>query len=163
MNSDASHEMYYENAPGRSPGVNRLQPQILHRQPSRQFDAYGQLGGQMSNSMFTNPPTSSTPTIDEHTPRFEAPRYNDRLNATMHSHFGMASGGGGGGPGGIGGPGGGYDMSGLTSWNANAFSQSNTLAPVGSAATARFKPNARGRAGLPPVRFWFSAAHWSVV
>lgn len=146
MNSDFSHDMYYENAPGRSPGVNRLQSQTLHRQPSRQFDAYGQLGSHMSTGLYVNPPTSSTPTIDENGPRFDAPRYNDRLNATMHGHFGGGSGMGGGGGGG-----GGYDMTGLAGWNASAFSQSNTLAPVGGATTARLKPNVRGRAGLPPV------------
>ena len=146
MNSDFSHDMYYDNAPGGSPGMSRLQTQTLHRQPSRQFDAYGQLGSHMPNTFYANPPTSSTPSIEEHGARFQAPRYNDRLNATMHHHFGA---------GGIGGPGaggGGYDMPGLTGWNASAFSQGNSLAPVGGATTARLKPNARGRAGLPPVR-----------
>ena len=160
MNSDFSHDMYYDNAHGRSPGVNRLQPQMLHRQPSRQFDAYGQLGGHMSTSLYANPPTSSTPTIDEHNTRFEAPRYGDRLNATMHGQFGGAGIGGIGGSSGVGvgaGAGGGYDMSGLAGWNASAFSQSNSLAPVGSATTARFKSNARGRAGLPPVRLNFNS------
>lgn len=153
MNNDFSHDMYYDNAPGGSPGMSRLQTQTLHRQPSRQFDAYGQLGSHMPNTLYANPPTSSTPTIDEHGARFQAPRYNDRLNATMHNHFGAGGagmGGSGASPGGFGG-GGGYDMSGLTGWNANAFSQSNSLAPVGGATTARLKPNTRARAGLPPV------------
>ena len=35
------HEMYYDPASSRSPGAHRHQPQTLHRQPSRQFDAYG--------------------------------------------------------------------------------------------------------------------------
>ena len=148
MNSDFAHEMYYDNAHGSSPGMSRLQTQTLHRQPSRQFDAYGQLGSHMPNTLYANPPTSSTPVIDEHGARFQAPRYNDRLNATMHNHFGAGAGG----MGGPGAGGGGYDMSGLNGWNASAFSQSNSLAPVGGATTARLKPNSRGRAGLPPVR-----------
>ena len=130
--SDAPHDMYYENTPSRSPGVHRLQPQTLQRQPSRQFDAYGQLGSQMPTGLYQNSSATATPMIDDHNARFDGPRYNDRLNTTMQNNYG-------------------YDMSSLGGWNANAFSQSNSLATVG-AATTRLKPNPRPRNALPPVR-----------
>jgi hypothetical protein len=44
MNSHLHHQdMYYDQSSSRSPGAHRHQQQTLHRQPSRQFDAYGQM------------------------------------------------------------------------------------------------------------------------
>lgn len=40
MSYQQSQEMYHDNPSARSPGSQRHQ-QTLHRQPSRQFDAYG--------------------------------------------------------------------------------------------------------------------------
>ncbi|KAL1392117.1 putative R3H domain protein [Phyllosticta capitalensis] len=69
-----SHDMYYENPSSRSPGSHRHQPQTLHRQPSRQFDAYGQLN-------------SGIYPQDDHQSRYDSSRYNDRLNATIHAGY----------------------------------------------------------------------------
>ncbi|KAK7563296.1 hypothetical protein IWX49DRAFT_509856 [Phyllosticta citricarpa] len=66
--------MYYENPSSRSPGSHRHQPQTLHRQPSRQFDAYGQL----NSTLYPQ---------DEHQTRYDSSRYNDRLNATIHAGY----------------------------------------------------------------------------
>ena len=43
MNNHHHQDMYYDQSSSRSPGSHRHQPQTLHRQPSRQFDAYGQM------------------------------------------------------------------------------------------------------------------------
>ncbi|KAF2142752.1 uncharacterized protein K452DRAFT_225679 [Aplosporella prunicola CBS 121167] len=67
--------MYYDNPASRSPGAHRHQQPTLHRQPSRQFDAYGQLAN----------PGMYAAAED----RYDAPRgYNDRLNATIHAGYG---------------------------------------------------------------------------
>ncbi|KAF2086920.1 hypothetical protein K490DRAFT_74119 [Saccharata proteae CBS 121410] len=108
--------MYYDNPQSRSPGAHRHQPQTLHRQPSRQFDAYGQL----PQGLYT---------ADDHAQRYDAPRYNERLNATIHSGYG------------------GYEHGGNQTWNGNAFGGSNTLAAIN--ATTRMKPQTRGRSALP--------------
>lgn len=63
------HEMYYDQPSSRSPGAHRHQQQTLHRQPSRQFDAYGQ----MPNNIYAP---------DDHTLRYDGNRF-DRMNATM--------------------------------------------------------------------------------
>ncbi|KAI4121857.1 MAG: hypothetical protein LQ338_006126 [Usnochroma carphineum] len=61
--------MYYDQSSSRSPGAQRHQQQTLHRQPSRQFDAYGP----MPNHMYQP---------DESAPRFDGNRF-DRINPTM--------------------------------------------------------------------------------
>lgn len=69
MNNHHHHqEMYYDQTTSRSPGAHRHQPQTLHRQPSRHFDAYGQ----MPNNVYTP---------EDHNLRYEGPRF-DRMNAT---------------------------------------------------------------------------------
>ncbi|KAL1627196.1 Peptidyl-prolyl cis-trans isomerase pin4 [Neofusicoccum ribis] len=92
--------MYYDNPSSRSPGSQRHQPQTLHRQPSRQFDAYGQLSQQ---GLYTP---------EDHQARYDQGRYNDRLNATIHAGYG------------------GYELGGAQAWNANAFGQNNSLAAI---------------------------------
>ncbi|KAL8690424.1 MAG: hypothetical protein Q9218_004124 [Villophora microphyllina] len=62
------NEMYYDQS-SRPPGAHRHQQQTLHRQPSRQFDAYGA----MPNNMY-HPEDSTT--------RFDGGRM-DRMNAAM--------------------------------------------------------------------------------
>lgn len=114
--SNHPHDMYYDNPSSRSPGSQRHQPQTLHRQPSRQFDAYGQL----NQGLYTP---------DDHQARYDASRYNDRLNATIHAGYG------------------GYELGGAQGWNANAFGQNNSLAAIN--ATTRMKPSTRGRSALP--------------
>ncbi|KAF2005500.1 hypothetical protein P154DRAFT_339291 [Amniculicola lignicola CBS 123094] len=67
----------YDPPSSRSPGSHRHQPNQLHRQPSRQFDAYGQL------------PPQGLYTAEDHARGYEQPRNNyDRLNATIHSGYG---------------------------------------------------------------------------
>lgn len=65
----------YDPSTSRSPGSHRHPPQTLHRQPSRQFDAYGQL------------PPSGLYTAEDHARGYEQPRTYDRLNATIHSAY----------------------------------------------------------------------------
>ena len=48
-NPQLHHDMYYDPASSRSPGAHRHQPQTLHRQPSRQFDAYGPMPNNVYN------------------------------------------------------------------------------------------------------------------
>lgn len=113
------HDMYHDN-PQLSPGSQRRQQaQTLHRQPSRQFDAYGNL----SQGLYT---------AEDHAAQsYAMPRYNDRLNATLHSNYG------------------GYDMGGAQAWNTFGHSQNNQLAALG--ATTRMKSQTRGRSALPAV------------
>lgn len=66
----------YDPPSSRSPGSHRHQPQTLHRQPSRQFDAYGQL-----------PPGGLYTAEDHARGGYEQPRTYDRLNATIHSAY----------------------------------------------------------------------------
>ncbi|KAF2790828.1 hypothetical protein K505DRAFT_75317 [Melanomma pulvis-pyrius CBS 109.77] len=70
----------YDPPSSRSPGSHRHQPQTLHRQPSRQFDAYGQL------------PPGGLYTAEDHARGYEPPRNYDRLNATIHSAYGYEMG-----------------------------------------------------------------------
>jgi hypothetical protein len=117
MSNLSNSDMYYENPATRSPGSHRHQQQTLHRQPSRQFDAYGQL------------PTGLY-TAEDHAARYDQPRYNDRLNATIHGNYGA------------------YDLGAAQTWNSGAFGQNNTLAALG--ATQRRNPS-RARGALPSV------------
>lgn len=65
-------DMYYEPPLARSPGSHRHQQQTLHRQSSRQFDAYGQ----MPSGLYT---------ADDHAAGYEPNRY-DRINATVQAN-----------------------------------------------------------------------------
>ena len=71
MNTHHHQDMYYDQASSRSPGSHRHQQQTLHRQPSRQFDAYGQM-----------PSTLYTP--EDHASRYDTNRF-DRMNATLQN------------------------------------------------------------------------------
>ena len=66
----------YDPPSSRSPGSHRHQPQTLHRQASRQFDAYGQL------------PQAGLYTAEDHARGYEQPRNYERHNATIHSGYG---------------------------------------------------------------------------
>ncbi|KAK4963735.1 Peptidyl-prolyl cis-trans isomerase pin4 [Elasticomyces elasticus] len=107
--------MYYETPTTRSSATQRHQPQTLHRQPSRHFDAYGHL-------------PSGLYTAEDHAARYDSPRYNDRMNATIHGGYGQ------------------YDL-GQQAWNGTAFGPNNTLTALG--ATNRMKSGSRGRSALP--------------
>lgn len=65
----------YDPPSSRSPGSHRHQPNTLHRQASRQFDAYGQL------------PPGGLYTAEDHARGYEQPRNYDRLNQTIHSPY----------------------------------------------------------------------------
>ena len=114
-------DMFYDQSTSRSPGSQRHQQQTLHRQPSRQFDVYGQM---------PNPNMNMYPS-DDQSQRFETNRF-DRLGNT-----------------GLGSTGYGYDMNGSQSWNPGAFSNSHLLGAIGG--PGRLKANARGRGALPSV------------
>lgn len=73
MNSHHHHnEMYYDQTSSRSPGSHRHQQQMLHRQPSRHFDAYGQ----MPNNVYTP---------DDQSMRYEPNRF-DRMNGQVQTN-----------------------------------------------------------------------------
>ncbi|KAL8776822.1 MAG: hypothetical protein Q9213_008117 [Squamulea squamosa] len=63
------HEMYFDPSVSRSPNAQRHQQQTLHRQPSRQFDAYGQLQSTMYQP-------------EDAAPRYDSNRF-DRMNPSM--------------------------------------------------------------------------------
>jgi hypothetical protein len=124
---------YYDPPSSRSPGSHRHQPQqqqTLHRQPSRQFDAYGQLS---QGVLYT---------IDDHAqargyeppppPPQQQPRGYERANATVHSPYGYAETGGG---------------NAMNAWNTTAFSQNPGLSSLGGARGMKQAP--RGRSQLP--------------
>ena len=63
--------MYYDPASSRSPGAHRHQQQTLHRQPSRQFDAYGP----MPNNVYGQ---------EDHGMRYDNNRF-ERMNPGMQN------------------------------------------------------------------------------
>ncbi|KAA8642863.1 hypothetical protein EYZ11_009696 [Aspergillus tanneri] len=69
MSYQQAQDMYHDNSSARSPGSQRHQ-QPLHRQPSRQFDAYGP----MPVNLYEDPMA-----------RYEAGRL-DRLNPSLHNN-----------------------------------------------------------------------------
>ncbi|CAL8579623.1 Peptidyl-prolyl cis-trans isomerase pin4 [Xanthoria parietina] len=117
-----SHDMYYDPSASRSPGAQRHQQPTLHRQPSRQFDAYAQ----MQNAQMQNPIYQPEDT----TARFDGNRF-DRINPTMQ---GAAYG---------------YEIPSAQTWNPNAFAGPNGFPAFG--ATGRMRPAPRGRSALPPT------------
>ena len=72
MNNHHHNEMYYDHASSRSPGSHRHQQQMLHRQPSRRFEAYGQ----MPNTVYTP---------DDQSMRYETNRF-DRMNGQVQGN-----------------------------------------------------------------------------
>jgi hypothetical protein len=69
MNNQQQHQdMFYDQAASRSPNSHRVAPQTLHRQPSRQFDAYNQ----MPNTLYGP---------EDHS-RYDTNRY-DRMNPVL--------------------------------------------------------------------------------
>jgi hypothetical protein len=76
--SQQYQDMYTQEFPSnRSPGSNRYASNLLHRQPSRQFDSYG--GGQMQHGLYTQE--------DHASGRFDSSRY-DRVNPqNAHSNY----------------------------------------------------------------------------
>ncbi|KAL8990961.1 MAG: hypothetical protein Q9169_007983 [Polycauliona sp. 2 TL-2023] len=128
------HEIYYDQPASRSPGAQRHQQPILHRQPSRQFDAYAQMpNGQMQNPQMQNGQMQN-PIYqpEESAPRYDGNRF-DRINPTMQ------------------GAGYGYEMPSAQTWNPNAFAGANGFPAFG--ATGRMRPTPRGRSALPST--WF--------
>ncbi|KAF2811467.1 uncharacterized protein BDZ99DRAFT_475026 [Mytilinidion resinicola] len=109
----------YDTGSSRSPGSHRHQPNTLHRQPSRQFDAYGQL------------PTGGLYTAEDHARGYDSqPRNYDRLNATIHSGYG-------------------YDMGGSQAWNASAFNQNNPLSTIGASSRMKQPARGRSALPTP--------------
>ena len=71
MNNSYHQDMYYDQTGSRSPGSQRYPQQTLHRQTSRQFDAYGQ----MPNPIFAP---------DDQAQRYDTTRF-DRMNTGLSS------------------------------------------------------------------------------
>ncbi|KAL8669891.1 MAG: hypothetical protein Q9168_005538 [Polycauliona sp. 1 TL-2023] len=128
MNGHQSpHEMYYDQPASRSPGAQRHQQPVLHRQPSRQFDPYAQMqNGQLQNGQMQTPIYQR----EDPNPRYDGNRF-DRINPTMQ---GAAYG---------------YEMPSAQTWNPNAFAAPNGFPAFG--ATGRMRSAPRGRSALPPT------------
>ncbi|KAL8663173.1 MAG: hypothetical protein Q9202_004105 [Teloschistes flavicans] len=107
------NEMYFDQPLSRSPSAHRHQQQTLHRQPSRQFDAYGP----MPNNMWNH---------DDSTSRFDGGRM-DRMNANMQ-----------GGPYGFDMP-----SAQTQTWNPNAFGAPNGLPAFGATGRMKPMPRGR--------------------
>lgn len=112
----------YDPPSSRSPGSHRHQPQTLHRQSSRQFDAYS---SQLAPGGLYTP--------EDHARGYEQPRNYERPNATIHAGYG-------------------YDMgtNASNAWNTNVFAQNSTLSSLGGP-VGRIKQSGRGRSQLPSV------------
>ena len=74
MNNHHHQDMFYDQAANRSPGSHRHQPQTLHRQPSRQFDAYGQIPNQLFPA-------------EDQTQRYDGNRF-ERMNGLQGGGYG---------------------------------------------------------------------------
>ena len=125
MNSQLhQHDIFNEQSSLRSPAAHRPQPPMIHRQPSRHFDAYGSLPNNGYN-------------YDEQSLRYETNRF-DRMNGSMPN----------------GGYNYDIPQAQAQTWNPNAFSSNNNLAaPFPHAATGR-RMNSQtriGRTALPSV------------
>ena len=133
----AQQEQFYDQSSSRLSNIQRHQPQMqsqlqtqfMQRQPSRQFESFGNMQNMQNGDMFTS---------QEQGMRFNTSNRFDRSNGPMPGiPFG-------------------YDMNQAQTWNPNAFS-SNSQFPPGYAATTRMKPTqARGRTALPNVRSFSS-------
>ena len=130
-------EVYYDqnaSTAQRSPGTNRHPPPALHRQSSRQFDAYGQM------------PNATAYVAEDPAATFNASRF-DRMNSAFQNSSGAGY------------PG--FDLAGGSqTWNPAAFAGPNTFntfAPMNNRTRAA---NARGRANLPAVGFPLALAGW---
>ena len=123
MNNHLSHnDIYYDQSASRSPGAHRHQQQMLHRQPSRHFDAYGT----MPNHVY-NP--------DDQSLRYEANRF-DRMNGapTQANGYGYE-----------------LPQTQTWNPNAFS-TNNNGFPPFPAAATGRMKSQTRaGRSALPTV------------
>ncbi|EDU40035.1 R3H domain protein [Pyrenophora tritici-repentis] len=113
----------YDQTTSRSPIAQRNQPQTgsLHRMPSRQFDAYGQVA---QSNMYQQ---------DEHQRSYDQPRTYERLNQTMHAGAY------------------GYDMGAPQGWNNTVFSQNGGLGSLGGGAARikSQQRGGAGRSALP--------------
>jgi len=67
--------MFYDPASSRSPGAHRHQQQTLHRQPSRQFDAYGP----MPNNVYGQ---------EDHTMRYDNHRFERMSPGLQNGAYG---------------------------------------------------------------------------
>lgn len=124
MNTLRQNDHFYDDRSVHSPPMHPRQSQTLHRQSSRHFGGFGQQQQQQQQGgMYT---------LDEIASRYDVPRYNERMDATMQSGYG------------------GYDFPAQQGWNSNAYTHNNTLTALG--ATTRGKPSSRGRSALPSVR-----------
>ncbi len=121
MNNHQQNDFYYDQNNTRSPGAHRHQQQMLHRQPSRHFDAYGTMP---NNNLFTP---------DDQSMRYETNRF-DRMNGQMHG------GGYGYDP-----------LQAQTWNTNVFSSNNNNFGAYGGGATQRMKSQTRGRSTLPNV------------
>ncbi|KAF2434706.1 hypothetical protein EJ08DRAFT_427342 [Tothia fuscella] len=129
MSSHHHHDMYYENPSQRSPGSHRhpSQQQTLHRQPSRQFEAYGGM------------PNSGLYTAEDHAAQHNsyAPRYPDRMSAATINSNNMP----------------GFDP--WNSYGGPGPQQSSTIGGFGASSRMKQMSTRGGRPGLPTT--WMDA------
>ena len=75
MNNHHNPDLFYDHAASRSPGSHRHQQPTLHRQPSRQFDAYGQIALPQYVS-------------EDQNQRYDTTRF-DRMNNVHNGNYGF--------------------------------------------------------------------------
>lgn len=128
MNTLRQGDMYYDERSALSPPMHprQSQSQTLRHQSSRQnFGGFGQQHQPQQSQQ------GGMYTLDEIASRYDVPRYNERMDASLQSSYN------------------GYDYPPQQGWNTNSYAHNNTLAAIG--ATTRGKPSSRGRSNLPSV------------
>ena len=96
-----SHDMYHENSTARSPGSQRHQ-QPLHRQPSRQFDAYGPMPTGMYEDPMARYDTNRMDRLNPNPPAVHGNTYGYDMSASQ------------------------------AVWNGNGFGGAHTLGGIGA-------------------------------
>jgi hypothetical protein len=118
-----AQDMYHDNSTSRSPGSHRHPPQQLHRQPSRQFDAYGSMPAALYTDDFAARYEAGLP--ERMNPALPSGGYGYDMNAAQT-----------------------WNSNGL-----GGTHPLGNIGSMGQSASTRMKPNARTRTGLPSVRF----------
>jgi hypothetical protein len=123
-----AQDMYHDNSTSRSPGSHRHPPQQLHRQPSRQFDAYGSMPAAIYPDDFAARYEAGLP--ERMNPALPSGGYGYDMNAAQT-----------------------WNSNGL-----GGTHPLGNIGSMGQSASTRMKPNARTRTGLPSVRCLVSFA-----
>ncbi|KAJ5688816.1 hypothetical protein N7462_003208 [Penicillium macrosclerotiorum] len=120
-------DMYHDPS-ARSPGSQRHQ-QPLHRQHSRQFDAYGPMPVNLYEDQMARYESARLERLNPALQQQQQQQQQQQPPPPQNNAYA-------------------YDLSGSQTWNPNGFANAQTLGGIRSA-SASLKPSARGRTGLP--------------